>query len=81
MPPAMRPGGPSLTPVPPPASSVPPPSGIPKPMMPSTRAPALDPNNPLSAVVQAMRKTQQTALYLEHLGPFFVGRALWQSTE
>jgi Chlorite dismutase len=36
---------------------------------------------PLSAVVQAMRKTQQTALYLEHLGPFFVGRALWQSTE
>jgi chlorite dismutase len=29
---------------------------------------------PLSAVVQAMRKTQQTALYLERLGPFFVGR-------
>ncbi len=35
---------------------------------------------PLSAVVQAMRKTQQTALYLESLGPFFVGRAIWQST-
>jgi hypothetical protein len=35
---------------------------------------------PLSAIVQAMRKTQQTALYLERLGPFFVGRALWQST-
>lgn len=34
---------------------------------------------PLSAIVQAMRKTQQTALYLERLGPFFVGRALWQS--
>jgi chlorite dismutase len=34
---------------------------------------------PLSAVVQAMRKTQQTALYLERLGPFFVGRAVWQS--
>lgn len=34
---------------------------------------------PLSAVVQAMRKTQQTSLYLEKLGPFFVGRALWQS--
>jgi len=34
---------------------------------------------PLSAVVQAMRKTQQTSLYLERLGPFFVGRALWQS--
>jgi len=34
---------------------------------------------PLSAVVQAMRKTQQTALYLERLGPFFVGRAVWQT--
>ena len=34
---------------------------------------------PLSAIVQAMRKTQQTALYLDRLGPFFVGRALWQS--
>lgn len=29
---------------------------------------------PLSAVVQSMRKTQQTALYLDRLGPFFVGR-------
>lgn len=35
---------------------------------------------PLSAVVQAMRKTQQTALYLDRLGPFFVGRAIWQSS-
>jgi hypothetical protein len=34
---------------------------------------------PLSAVVQAMRKTQQTALYLDRLGPFFVGRAIHQS--
>ena len=34
---------------------------------------------PLSAVVQAMRKTQQTALYLDRLGPFFIGRAVWQS--
>jgi chlorite dismutase len=34
---------------------------------------------PLSAVVQSMRKTQQTSLYLERLGPFFVGRAIWQS--
>jgi hypothetical protein len=34
---------------------------------------------PLSALVQAMRKTQQTALYLDRLGPFFVGRAIWQS--
>ena len=34
---------------------------------------------PLSAVVQRMRKTQQTSLYLDRLGPFFVGRAVWQS--
>ena len=36
---------------------------------------------PLSAIVQAMRKTQQTSLYLERLGPFFVGRAVWQSSQ
>ena len=35
---------------------------------------------PLSAVVQTMRKTQQTSLYLENLGPFFVGRVAWQSS-
>ena len=35
---------------------------------------------PLSSIVQAMRKTQQTSLYLEHLGPFFVGKAVWRST-
>ena len=35
---------------------------------------------PLSAVVQSMRKTQQTSLYLDRLGPFFVGRAVWQSS-
>ena len=34
---------------------------------------------PLSKIVEMMRKTQQTALYLERLGPFFVGRAVWQS--
>ncbi len=34
---------------------------------------------PLSAVVQAMRNTQQTSLYLDRLGPFFVGRAVWQA--
>jgi chlorite dismutase len=34
---------------------------------------------PLSAVVQTMRKTQQTALYLDRLGPFFIGRAVWQA--
>ena len=36
---------------------------------------------PLSAIVQEMRKTQQTALYLDRLGPFFVGRAIWQSAK
>jgi Chlorite dismutase len=35
---------------------------------------------PLSHIVQAMRKTQQTSLYLDRLGPFFVGRAIWQSS-
>jgi hypothetical protein len=35
--------------------------------------------HPLSAIVQTMRNTQQTALYLERLGPFFVGRAMWQA--
>jgi len=35
--------------------------------------------HPLSAIVQAMRKTQQTSLYLERLGPFFVGKAVWRS--
>jgi len=33
---------------------------------------------PLSAIVQAMRKTTQTSQYLEKLGPFFVGRAVYQ---
>jgi hypothetical protein len=35
---------------------------------------------PLSKVVEAMRKTQQTSLYLDRLGPFFVGRVSWQAT-
>lgn len=35
---------------------------------------------PLSAVVQAMRRTQQTSLYLDRLGPFFVGRSAWKSS-
>jgi chlorite dismutase len=35
--------------------------------------------HPLSRVVQDMRKTQQTAKYMQSLGPFFVGRAVWQS--
>lgn len=35
--------------------------------------------HPLSRIVQDMRKTQQTAKYIQSLGPFFVGRVLWQS--
>ena len=35
--------------------------------------------HPLSAVVQEMRKTEQTAQYLDSLGPFFVGKTAWQS--
>lgn len=33
---------------------------------------------PLSAMVQAMRRTRQTSTYLERLGPFFIGTACWQ---
>ena len=35
--------------------------------------------HPLSHLVQTMRKTVQTAQYIQTLGPFFVGHALWQS--
>lgn len=35
--------------------------------------------HPLSYVVQRMRSTEQTSLYIEKLGPFFVGKALWMS--
>jgi chlorite dismutase len=35
--------------------------------------------HPLSVIVQRMRKTKQTSLHLERLGPFFVGRVAWQS--
>lgn len=34
---------------------------------------------PLSMIVQRMRKTKQTSLHLERLGPFFVGKVFWQS--
>jgi chlorite dismutase len=34
---------------------------------------------PLSKVVEAMRKTVQTSTYLESLGPFFVGKAIYQA--
>jgi len=33
---------------------------------------------PLSQIIQRMRKTKQTSLYLEKLGPFFIGKAIWQ---
>ena len=40
----------------------------------------LGPNlHPLSAVVQEMRRTEQTSQYLDRLGPFFIGKVLWQS--
>jgi chlorite dismutase len=34
---------------------------------------------PLSHVVQSMRKTRQTAEYIQAMGPFFIGHTLWQS--
>ena len=34
---------------------------------------------PLSAVVQTMRRTIQTSQYIERLGPFFIGHVAWQS--
>jgi Chlorite dismutase len=34
---------------------------------------------PLSHLVQTMRKTVQTSEYMASLGPFFVGHAIWQS--
>lgn len=34
---------------------------------------------PLSRLVQDMRKTQQTSKYIQSLGPFFVGKVLWQA--
>jgi len=33
---------------------------------------------PLSACVQAMRRTRQTSSFMQEMGPFFVGRAIWQ---
>jgi hypothetical protein len=35
--------------------------------------------HPLSHVVQAMRKTRQTAQYIVKMGPFFVGHRVWRS--
>jgi chlorite dismutase len=36
--------------------------------------------HPLSHVVQAMRKTKQTAQYITQMGPFFVGHRAWRSS-
>jgi chlorite dismutase len=35
--------------------------------------------HPLSMIVQRMRKTKQTSLHLERLGPFFIGKVAWQA--
>lgn len=37
--------------------------------------------HPLSAIVQAMRPTRQTSTYIKQMGPFFVGKAAWQSRQ
>jgi len=34
---------------------------------------------PLSKLIEEMRKTKQTSKYIKKLGPFFVGKARWQS--
>lgn len=36
--------------------------------------------HPLSHLVQRMRKTQQTSEYIQHMGPFFVGYAVWRKS-
>ncbi|MCC6503616.1 MAG: chlorite dismutase family protein [Deltaproteobacteria bacterium] len=34
---------------------------------------------PLSALVQTMRKTVQTSTYIDRMGPFFIGKAIYQA--
>ena len=34
---------------------------------------------PLSKCVEAMRRTRQTSRYMEQMGPFLVGKAVWQN--
>jgi chlorite dismutase len=34
---------------------------------------------PLSKLVQTMRATKQTSTYIDSLGPFFIGKAVWQA--
>lgn len=36
---------------------------------------------PLSALVETMRPTVQTSQYIQNLGPFFVGRAIWRTPQ
>jgi hypothetical protein len=68
-PPNVHPGmggmGPGARSVPPPAASVPPPSGMPRAGMPS-RAPALDPNNPLAALSQPLKPAHQQVPSMAH---------------
>ena len=33
---------------------------------------------PLSALVQRMRRTKQTAEFIQTMGPFFIGKAVYQ---
>ncbi len=35
--------------------------------------------HPLSLLVQTMRATRQTSEYVDKMGPFFIGKAVWQS--
>lgn len=35
--------------------------------------------HPLSHVIQSMRRTRQTAQYIQAMGPFFVGYSIWRS--
>jgi hypothetical protein len=34
---------------------------------------------PLSSIVERMRQTKQTSMHIEHMGPFFVGKTVWQN--
>lgn len=36
---------------------------------------------PLSQLVETMRPTVQTSQYIQNLGPFFVGRAIWRTPQ
>lgn len=37
--------------------------------------------HPLSALVETMRPTVQTSQYIQNMGPFFVGRAVWRTPQ